>query len=537
MSYKKEDIDLALRRVAKFKDLNDIFPPTKVKDILPDYPDPVIANWAIGVFLSDIRHGYNSKYYDTLYELGFSFYRRGLISQINKVCEAIDELVEAGIDLNEIPLKAKMSDYLEKYSDRTINFTIGLTLENARQNRECEAVVLKLKEHNFNFEKISLTRRAIIKNIVIDVAKVTDLNTISKKAIVSDFLPDYDPEFANFKIGILIQNVRAGYYEFLIPTLNDLGFSFKNVKQRTNASMICDIIDDLVDNNIDLNNIHSRALLGEIIPEHPNKDFGIGQYLRNAALGKVGQEVRAKLEKNNFVFIPRTLTSKEKIELVTKASEKVDINKIKKTAVLSDILPDCDPRYSMWNIGEFLEQNRETHNPIYEKELKGLGLKYYEKQKLRALDFSIKAIRDLVEAGIDLNTIKQRAKMSDYIPSYSHKDLCIGALLSNARRGEASKTLMRELADHGFDFTLKPVTIPFEIKMEVLKRALDSGVNINNILQKNKLSDFVQLEEGERDYCIGNWIKKAERGSQDNPFLKEIIRLGYRPRKNNILSK
>ena len=530
MVYTEEEIISTLRSVAKVKNLNQISAPVVVKDILPDYPDKKMANWAIGYFLFNSRNGCNAKHYDILHELGFSFYKSGLISQINIVCEAIDELAEAGVDLNNIPIKAKMSDYIKKYHGSSYNFSIGVTLENARRNRECKAVVSKLKEHNFDFSSISVTKEGIIKKIVVDVAKVTDLRTIPAKATVKDFLPKYDPKLADFNIGILIQNVRAGSYKFLLPTLNELGFSFEKVRHKSQSSTICNIIDDLIDNNIDINSIGSHAVVGDLIPGHPNKDFCIGKYLRNAALGNVGQVAKKKLEESGFTFTPRTLTHEQKIAFVAEVAKHTKLSSVNKSALLGDVLPGCDEKYAWWKIGKFLEDNRRTHNPKYKAELKNLGLRYYKKEKKHTADFAIQAIRDLVEENVDLNSIKQRAKMSDYIKSYSHDDFLIGALLSNARAQKTSESVADELAMHNFDFTQKPVTITLETKVNILKRLVDSGVDINSILPKHRLSSFIELGEGERDYRIGLWIDGAEKNKQNNQLLEELVKLGYMPK-------
>ena len=533
MIYTEEEIKLTLSRVAEVKDLNQISAPVIVKDILPDYPDSKMANWPIGYFLLNSRNGHNTKYYDILHELGFSFYKNGLISQMNIVCEAIDELVEAGVDLNDIPVKAKMGDYIEKYKGRGYNFSIGVTLENARRNRECKAVVSKLKEHNFNFNS-KISKDEIIKQIVIDVAKVTDLRTIPAKAVVKDFLPKYNPEFADFKIGILIQNIRAGNYKFLTPTLNELGFSFEKVRHRSQASTICSIIDDLVKTGIDLNDVHSYVVVGDLIPDHPNRDFGIGKFLRNAALDNVGQDTKRKLEESGFNFMQKELTIQQKLDCVTLVAEKVDLNKIKQSDLLVDVLPDCNPKFAKWEIGKFLETNRRTHNPRYKNTLKKLGLKYHRPEKKHDAEFVIKAINDLVDNGVDLNTIKQRDRMSTYIQRYSKDDLFIGALLSNARAQKVPEEIAIELASHNFDFTQKPVTIPTETKLAVIKRVLDTGVDINHITPKQRLSDFIELEQGERDYKIGLWIERVEKGKQNNQLMGEIIKLGYKPKSNLI---
>ena len=286
----------------------------------------------------------------------------------------------------------------------------------------------------------------------------------------------------------------------------------------------------MVKNNIDLNNIHSYAVVGDLIPNHPNKNFGIGKFLRNAALDKVGQDVKKKLEESGFAFIQRALTNQQKIECVTLAAGRVKINKIKASALLVDVLPDCDPKFAMWEIGRFLETNRKTRNPIYKETLKGLGLKYCTPEKKHTPEFIIKAINDLVENGVDLNTIKQRDKMSTYIKSYSKDDLLIGALLSNARAQKASEEIATELAMHNFDFTQKPVTIPNEVKLGVITRVVNSGVDINDISPKQKLSDFIELQPDERDYKVGLWIDRLSKSKKNRILLDEIVKLGYHPK-------
>ena len=534
MGYTEEEIISTLRDVAKVKDLNQISAPVVVSDILPNYPNKQMTNWTIGHFLVNSRNGHNVRYYDVLHELGFRFYRNGLISQMNIVCEAIDELVDAGVDLNNVPIKAKMGDYISKYRGMGSNFSIGVTLENARQNRECKAVMSKLREHNFNFDKNIVSRQEVVKKIVRDVAMATDLRTIPAKATVRDFLPNYNPEFVDFKIGVLIQNVRAGSYKFLVPTLTDLGFSFEKVRRKNSSTTICNIIDDLVANGIDLNTVHSHAIVGDLIPEHPNKDFCIGKFLRNAALYNVGQEAKNKLEESGFEFTQRALTIQQKIDCVTKVAETVNLNRIKHSALLIDVWPDCDRKFAGWEIGKFLKSNRKTQNPRYKDILKNLGLKFNKKEKKHNPEFVIKAINDLVENGVDLNTVKQRDKMSTFIKSYSKDDLLIGALLSNARCQKTSEEISEELALHNFDFTQKPVTIPNEVKLDVIKRLVESGVDINAILPKHKLSDFVELNPDERDYKVGLWIERLATRKQNSNLYKEIVKLGYQPKHDFI---
>ena len=534
MAYTQDEINLALHSVAKVKDLNSILPTESLKDILPNYPDEKMMDWPVGFFLLNSRNGHNVKYYDTLYELGFSFYRQSLISKINLICQAIDDLVEAGVDLNNIPIKAKVGDYIDRYKKKGYNFSIGVTLENARKKRECKAVMAKLKEHNFDFSKGIMTKQDIIKKIVTDVASVTDLRTIPAKATVKDFLPNYDPEFVDFNIGILVQNVRAGGYKFLIPTLNELGFSFEKVRQKSQSSTICNIIDDLVKHGVDLNNILSVAVVGDFIPDHPNKSFAIGKFLRNAAFDNVGQDAKKKLEESGFKFMQRTLSTQQKIEILTKVAENVSLNKIKSTAILKDVLPDCDPRFEAWEIGKFLETNRKNRNPKYREILKNLGLRFHKVEKKHDAEFIIKAINDLVDQGVDLNTIKQRDKMSKYITSYSHDDFLIGALLSNARAQKTSEEVANELTMHNFDFTQKPVTVPIETKINILKMLMEKGVDINSMTSRHRLSDFIELKEGERDYRVGLWVTRLEKSKQKNRVLDEMVKLGYQPKEKLV---
>ena len=123
--------------------------------------------------------------------------------------------------------------------------------------------------------------------------------------------------------------------------------------------------------------------------------------------------------------------------------------------------------------------------------------------------------------------------------AFSASDFCsagitFGALLSNARCQKTSEEISEELALHNFDFTQKPVTIPNEVKLDVIKRLVESGVDINAILPKHKLSDFVELNPDERDYKVGLWIERLATRKQNSNLYKEIVKLGYQPKHDFI---
>jgi len=525
IKYTQEEICNALTAVAQVKDLNEVRTLSTLKEYLPEY-DEKMLDWRIGEFLRNARNGGYLRYRQLLSDLGYRFEVESLISRYSRICTAIDQLVEMGIDINEVPYTAKMSDYDISYMEKDL--PIGITLANARWGRIGKAIESKLKEYDFSFEVRQQTAAKITAKILTDVANVTDLNAIPNKAIVKDYLPDYNPKYADVKIGIIIQNVRAGGYEAHHDLLERLGFKFNNIRTRHTSQDICNAIQELFDKGVNLNEVPAKAMMSDYIPEYKNNDIKIGLNLHYARIGKSGKEVIEKLKSLNYDFYKYKSRKEEIIFIIKQIAQYRNINKISDRAYVIDILPEYKGRLEDWCIGEFLKRMRTNPNPDYVDVLNSVGFAWHRKNVRHTEAELCQSIRTLCDMGIDLNSIPERDKMSKYIPSYINNDFGIGSLLNRARMNCVSDAVKDELAKHNFDFNPKVRTIPAKQKLMILERIANEGIDLNTIRDRNRLSDLIQLEDGQEDFAVGMWLRRARSGVGGDELLNGLEALGYK---------
>lgn len=523
-----KDISPVLIDVAKVTDLNTITLNTVVKDIFPDYNDKKMLNWGIGLFLNNSKHGLNVRYYKLLDKLGFKFYNSGLIAQVNQICDCIDKISSGGVDLNTIPSDATIKDYIDNCNPDISDFNLGVAVYNAQYRIGSNAIQSKLTECGLQRKYKPEDRIEEVKKILVELSKVTDLNTISVKSTVKDFLPNYDKAWQDYRIGVFIQNARAGQYEKMNDLLSDLGFTFEKTKQKTPTKKICSIIDQLVEKGVDLEDIEVDKRVKDLIPNHEDGDFEIGSLLKKAKAERTGAQVRSKLREHGFDLTPDFMSADIRKELLTQVAKTHNLNRISTSDKLIDVLPECEERYANWEIGKFLKNTRSSQNVKYKQFLSDLGFTFQKKSRRHDLDFIITAINDLCDVGIDLNKVKERQRMSHFLDKYKEDDYHIGALLNNARMKKVPSEICEELGKHDFDFNIRVVHIPCETKLDVIKNLCSKNVDINCIVSTDRLSNFVKLEEGQQDYCVGKWIRNAE--MENNQLFKELIKLGYIPR-------
>ena len=524
--YTYEEITSALKEVSKVMDINKVRTLAVLNEILPNY-DAKMADWRIGEFLRNARNGGYLSYRNFLTEIGYKFHTESIIARINRICEAIDTLVANNIDLNTIPSDAMMSDYVPTYKDNDL--PIGSTLTNAKYGRVGRVVEAKLKEHNFSFVTKLRVKENDIDNLLKDVAKVTDLNTIPNKATVRDYLPDYASNLIDFKIGILIQNARAGGYKPHHELLKHLGFNFNNIRTRHSFDFICNAIDELIKKGININEIPTNALMSQYIPKYIEDDLKIGQIFHYARIGKCGQVIKRKLEEHGFKFTINNSKKEELRWIIQEIGRVYDINKVNDRMVVEDILPEYSGRYKEFQIGKFLTQNRHNPNKDYVEVLNRVGFDWDIRRRMHSTEYICEAIRNLVNKGIDLNEIPLRARMCDYIPTYiKSDDFGIGSLLNRARMGLISEDIREELKKYNFKFNLKTKYATVEYKIKVLKRIIDTGVDINTIKDRATLKDFIELSEGEFDYPVGKWLSRARNAIGGEDFLIALQDIGYK---------
>lgn len=456
--YSKEQVCDLLLQISNVVDLNSIKTTQKVKDVLPMY-NGALAGWEVGVFLGRVKRGAAyMEYYDFLQEIGLNMKvekQVNLIARTVRYCEAIDKLVEFGVDINQIQQHIMMSDFIEEY--RNNDLKIGLLLCNARYGRVGKVIESKLREHNFNFDLKVVTRREKIKQVIIDVASVTDINKIPINKKVKDYIPDYNEEMADYKIGLFIQNVRAGDYAEYRDLLASLGFIFKNVKKRHTTQFICNAIDDLIEAGIDINRLSTTAKMSDILPRYVEDDLNIGELFRYARNGRVGRVIYDKLASVGFDFNKQKNIKTEVCDILREIAKVYDINTIKECVTVQELLPTYQGELTDFNIGRLITRARLKGDAEYEEILVELGLVLGRKKQRQQYsdDFVCKAIRDLVENGVNLNDVTLRSYMGQYIPSYTENDCHIGYFLSQARRGRVSERVKQELVNCGFDFNIK----------------------------------------------------------------------------------
>lgn len=525
IKYTEEEIRNALIAVAKVKDLNEVRTLSTLKEYLPDY-DEKMLDWRVGEFLRNARNGGYLSYRQFLLNLGYKFEVESLISRYSRICTAVDKLVEMGVDINEIPYTAKMSDYDISYKEQDL--PIGVTFANARWGRIGKVIENKLKEHNFCFEIRQQTAAKITAKILTDVSKVTDLNTIPNKAIVRDYLPNYNPKYADIKIGIIIQNARAGGYESHHELLQRLGFKFNNIRNRHTGADICYAIQELFDKGVNLNEVPAKAMMSDYIPEYKDNDIKIGLNLHYARIGKSGKEVIEKLKSLDFDFYKYKSRKEEIIFIIKQIAQYENINKISDRAYVIDVLPEYKGRLEDWCIGEFLKRMRANPNPDYVDVLNSVGFVWHKKNIRHTEEELCQSIRMLCDMGIDLNSIPERDKMSKYIPSYIDNDFGIGSLLNRARMNGVPDVVKEELSKHNFDFNPKVRAVSADKKLMILEKIASEGIDLNTIRDRNRLSDLIQLEEGQEDFAVGLWLRRARTGVGGEELLNGLEALGYK---------
>ena len=513
--------------LSKTHNLNKIKHNATLKDVWPDYPNEKMLDWTIGCFLKNVRSGFYPQYHDLLTDLGLTFYKERIIGRTVYICQAIDDLVKNGINLNDIPKDAMMSDYLPQYVND--DFCIGTTLSNARYGRLCKTVESKLKSYNFNFNTALLNRREEIFTALRAVSKITDLNKIKVGDKIKDYIPDYPGEMADWNIGIFIQNLRASESEHYKEFMTSLGYSFEKLVDRKSTSLIYKAFDDLVKLGIDLNEIPTKAKASDYIPSYAIEDVDVGRILKDARFKKTGKTINTKLLELGFDFKERTMPkTQEMTHILYLISKNVDINKIKLNDRVDDVLPSYNGRMKTWRVGLFLSNARAGKCPEWEQILKDFGFNLTKKNQVCSKEYLAKALEDLSNANIDINTIPERAKMSHYIPEYSKSDFNIGNFLCRARIQQISADLYTVLEKYNFDFNKKIIQISSEDKLKIVQILIDNGVDINTIKHNQTLSNFISLDKNQTDYNVGKWLTRARWGGGNKDFILGLSQMGYR---------
>lgn len=524
--YPQEEVFTVLHQIANKTDINKINRSIVVNDILPEY-NGSLKNWHVGSFLHNVKYKkHNKEYHAFLESIGFKADDKRLIAKSIYICECIDKLYAMGIKMEEVPKKAMLSDYI---SDCTQDFNLGQILLNAKHGKVGKLIESKLKDYNFNFMPKYTVRRHQTCKMLEELAKVTDINNIGHKAVVKDFLPNYEGEMAEFNVGHFIQNVRSlnaykEYHEFL----KSIGFTFEKVKNRHTFEYICKAVDDLINAGVDINNIPERAMMSDYVAEYLNDDCCIGELFKNARLGRIGERLKTKLERVDFIFNKSIIKREIIIDILKQVAKVTDINSINSRQIVCDILPDYQGEMRNWPIGRFLATVRtKKSNKEYYSVLESLGFVWACKNKVHSQDYVFNAISNLVKIGVDLNSVPERAKMSDYIPHYVSDDISIGHVLSNARRGTSGKEIQEELKKYNFKFGSKTKVISANVKLNILQNLIENNIDINLIYPEKTLKDFVSVD-AQNDYAVGKWLERARYGIGGDEFLDGLTKLGFR---------
>ncbi len=193
---------------------------------------------------------------------------------------------------------------------------------------------------------------------------------------------------------------------------------------------------------------------------------------------------------------------------------------------------------------------RKTDDPTIKKLVLRLQKEDKILQKIRELDKMIspnivsteeklRILALLVKSGVDLNNIKYRAKLSDYMPVEEAgvlEDYKIGIWVNTARQGIGGKDLINGLIKLGLKVEgKKKYVVPTEEKLRILRLLVSKGVKLKDIHNHDKLTKFMSLEEAGVivNYQIGSWLANAKAGQGSKDFiesLKEFDVLDYKKR-------
>ncbi len=304
----------------------------------------------------------------------------------------------------------------------------------------------------------------------------------------------------------------------------------------------------LVDKGVDLNKIYVHDTLKKYISLEEagaEIDYNIGRWLDRAKNGVGGKGFieglralgfRDKEKKRNNV------DTKEKLRICKLLVDNdVDLNNIKHEDTLTKYLSleKAGAEFD-YPIGQWLH-NAKQGKVVKEfiERLRTLGFRDKEKKRTKlTTQERLRICKLLVDNGVDLNKIKFKARLSDYIlleQACVEKDYNIGLALDNAKRGVGGKEFIEGLRALGFRVKEKKAFfVSSQEKLRIFKLLVNKGVDLNNIPQKYKLSKYILLEEAGvgDDYPVGRWLYDINRAYKNNKGNQELINglieLGYK---------
>ncbi len=452
-----------LRELAKVVNLNEIKFNEKLSDYLPKYKGSD-EDIIVGNFIKGFRSGRNDnpKILEVLKELNFDLTKKIKVQTDFRIVQ-LRELAEV-VDINKIKFLDKLSDYLPKYKNTDLDFAVGAFLKNVRYGiNNNPKIVEVLKELNYTFtNKFDMLTDLRITQLR-KLAKVVDLNEVKQCEKLSDYLPEYVGSDEDFGVGAFLCNVKnknEKNSEKLLEVLKELNFSMVHRLDAQTELRITQLRQ--LAKVVDLNKVKNDDKLSDYLPEYKNsdEDFYIGSFLKKFKSGRNNNpRILKVLKQLNFDLSDTLYTQTElRITQLRELAKVVDLNKVSGSKKLSDYLPKYRDSEKDFNIGRFLVKARAgvKENKKILAVLKELNFSMSNKTDTDAI-FRIERLKELAKV-VDLNKVKKKSKLSDYLPEYkgSDEDMAVGSVLNNYKYGySTNEKIVAFLKEQGFKFSIK----------------------------------------------------------------------------------
>lgn len=459
----KKEIVLELVKVV---DLNDIKTSDMISDYLPQYKG-TDKDFAIGVALNNVRA--LSKKGQSIGPLGELYVSLGLklANKRNRqtakyICQALDEIVRLGINVNDIKTQQMLSDLIPSTKEED-DFCVGSIFSHARMGLAGDLITKKLKSLNFDFtprsiDDVSWEKKTKIVEVLLNSG--VKLDEIKRTSMMSDFIAMSSNQ-KDYPVGLWVSMGKCYTADKkFIEMLKKHGLK-PYVQNNVIASL--KVLRKLaLEQGYNINNLDRDAKASHFFEGYEERDIAIGEIIYKAKQKSYRNEIIEELVSLGLEIEYRSkiLTTSMKYAIIADLVNRVgvEINSMHNYQHAYDFDPetykDTDYFVGLWVIKAKNGDDQEL-----QKLLLPLGLKPVKKTRHINYDdeFKKKIVRLLVANGIDINTIKVQYKLSDYLPNWKWDgdDIPIGEWFANARRGRHSEDFQKFLVSVGYKFEKK----------------------------------------------------------------------------------